>query len=126
MSHVAQLVVNEPADVDQDELARVFFRMNPEKAEETFHGLIQSLTDHLAMSDHHLQANNLPELADTMSLVELISGRLCMTTLSQVATDVIQCCECRDYVALSATQARLIRVGECALREIWDLKRDYI
>ena len=126
MSQVAKLKMSEQAVVDQDELARVFIRMSPDEAEDTFMGLIKSLTDHLAMAEHHLQSNNLTELADTMSLVELIAGRLCMTALSQVACDVILCCDRQDHVALSATHARLIRVGEGALREIWDLKRSYI
>ncbi len=126
MSQVAKLKMTEQAVVDQDELARVFIRMNPAEAEETFMGLIKSLTDHLAMAEHHLNSQNLPELADTMSLVELIAGRLCMTALCQVAGDVIECCERGDLVALSATHARVIRVGEGALREIWDLKRTYI
>lgn len=126
MSQVAKLILSEQAVVDQDELARIFIRMNPDEAEETFMGLIKSLTDHLAMAEHHLNADNLSELADTMSLVELIAGRLCMTALSQVAGDVVLCCDRGDHVALAATQARLIRVGEGALREIWDLKRTYI
>jgi hypothetical protein len=126
MSQVAKLKMSEQAVVDQDELARVFIRMNPDEAEETFMGLVKSLTDHLTMGEHHLNADNLSELADTMSLVELIAGRLCMTALSQVAGDVVSCCDRGDRVALSATHARLIRVGEGALREIWDLKRTYI
>ncbi|MBO9478945.1 hypothetical protein J7382_15460 [Shimia sp. R11_0] len=126
MSQIAMLKMSEQAVVDQDELARVLIRMDPSEAEETFMGLIKSLTDHLAISEQHLQAYNLSELADTMALVELISGRLCMTSLAQVAEDVMHCCDRNDGVALSATHARLIRIGECALREIWDLKRDYI
>ncbi|MBO9402238.1 hypothetical protein J7412_15550 [Shimia sp. R9_3] len=100
--------------------------MDPKEAEETFMGLIKSLTDHLAMAEQQYQAENFAELAETMTLVELIAGRLCMTALTHIAEDVIACCERRDTVALSATYARLIRVGECALREIWDLKRSYI
>ncbi|GAA6181546.1 MULTISPECIES: hypothetical protein [unclassified Shimia] len=126
MSQIAKLKMSEHAVVDQDELTRIFIRMDPKEAEETFMGLIKSLTDHLAMAGNHLRSNNISELADTMALVELISGRLCMTALAQVAEDVMECCDRNDAVALSATHARLIRVGESALREIWDLKRDYI
>jgi hypothetical protein len=88
--------------------------------------LIKSLTEPLAVAEKQYVTDDLAELADTMSLVELISGRLCMTALSRGAGDVITCCERHDSVALSATYARLIRIGECALREIWDLKRSYI
>lgn len=126
MSYIATLKMTEQSVVDQDELARIFVRMDPAEAEETFMGLIKSLTDHLAMAEKHLRAQNLSELADTMALVELISGRLCMPLLSQVAEDVMECCDRGDLVALGSTHARLLRVGEGALREIWDLKRSYI
>jgi hypothetical protein len=126
MNQIATLKMSEQPVVDQDELARVLVRMDPNDAEDTFMSLIKSLTDHLAVAEKQYVTDDLAELADTMSLVELISGRLCMTALSRVAVDVIACCERHDSVALSATYARLIRIGECALREIWDLKRSYI
>ncbi|MBO9474596.1 hypothetical protein J7413_13680 [Shimia sp. R10_1] len=126
MNQIATLKMSEQAVVDHDELTRVLIRLDQNDVEETFMSLIKSLTDHLAMAERHYNADDLTELAETMTLVELIAGRLCMTALSRVAVDVIACCERHDSVALAATYARLIRIGECALREIWDLKRSYI
>ncbi len=126
MNQIATLKMSEQAVVDQDELTRVLIRMDPQEAEETFMGLVKSLTDNLSLAEHQYKAETLEDLAETMALVELISGRLCMTALTRVAEDVIACCERRDAVALSATYARVLRVGESALREIWDLKRSYI
>ncbi len=125
MSHVARLKVTEQAVVDQDELMRVLVRMDPDQADEAFQGLIKSLTDHLSVAEGHLRAQTYDQLADTMMLVEVIAGRLCMTALKQVARDVIICCTQGEPVALAATHARLLRVGESALREIWELKRAY-
>lgn len=125
MSQVARLMVSEQAVVDQDELMRVLVRMDPEQAHEAFQGLIKSLTDHLAVAEGQLRDRAHDQLADTMMLVEVLAGRLCMTTLKQVARDVITCCKREEPVALTSTHARLLRVGESALREIWELKRAY-
>ncbi len=51
-----------------------------------------------------------------------ISEQIGMTLLAQVALDVTRCIDAGDRIALAATMARLLRIGERSLSEIWDLQ----
>jgi hypothetical protein len=45
-----------------------------------------------------------------------------MHTLSRVADDVTKCIDAGDQVAIAATLARLLRIGERSLTAIWDMQ----
>ena len=45
-----------------------------------------------------------------------------MLVLARVAEDVIETIDARDLPAVSATLARLLRIGERSLTAIWDLQ----
>ena len=51
-----------------------------------------------------------------------ISEQIGMQLLADVARDVTSCIDSGEGTALSATLARLLRIGESSLSEIWDLQ----
>ena len=61
-------------------------------------------------------------LGDCAGAIATVAARIGMTRLARVAGDVGRCCETHDLAALAATHCRMIRLGECSLREIWDLQ----
>lgn len=50
-----------------------------------------------------------------------IAGQIGLTSLEQVAMDVSKVAISGDHVALSATLARMVRLGENSLMTAWDI-----
>lgn len=50
-----------------------------------------------------------------------IADQIGMHAVARVARDVTECLDAADSIALSATLARLIRVGDRSLNALWDL-----
>ena len=68
-------------------------------------------------------ADSHPELAQQIATdrrVIAISDQIGMRMLSRVASDVTQAIDSTDVVAIAATLARLLRIGESSLTAIWD------
>jgi len=65
-------------------------------------------------------ANN-GQLARYIDTLQNSADRIGMSTLARVAGDVRTCIESGDHVALSATLARLHRVGDRSIHAIFDL-----
>lgn len=121
MTQVATLRLSEEAVVDQDELTRIFIKMEYSKAEE----IISSAIDELSRSLTHAERlNQNAETAKLLVVVQAIAdlaALLGMAGLAQVSRDVAKCCDQNNRVAVSATVARLLRVGKGSLKEIWEL-----
>lgn len=54
--------------------------------------------------------------------IQPIATEIGMPLLGQVTRDVCACIESGDAIALGATLARLLRVGERSLYAVWDLQ----
>lgn len=82
-----------------------------------------------AVEDIALRLERINELGDLRHLREMrkctrslvsIADQIGLDTLTMVADDVLCCIDEDDAVALSATWARLMRIGQQSLNEIWE------
>ena len=51
-----------------------------------------------------------------------IAEQIGMVSLSEAAYDVIDCANAGDKVALAATRARMMRIGDRSLTDVWDVQ----
>lgn len=51
-----------------------------------------------------------------------IAEQIGMVSLSEAAHDVIDCADTGDRVALAATRARMMRIGDRSLTDVWDVQ----
>ena len=120
MSKIAPLGVVEPIRVDAGRIQNIVTELGEVAAE----GVIQMALEQMATSVEGLldsarrgddaaivtQAERLSRLAWQVGLV----------SLAGVAVDVGSCAERQDRTALAATSARLHRIGNRSLTEIWE------
>ena len=121
MSKIAVLTVDEPVRIDLRRLEQIIGELGEATAVQIIGTALEQLAlaltrtvaaveriDHVGVVTH---AEQLARLAWKVGLV----------TLAAVAVDVGSCAERRDRAGLAATSARLQRIGNRSLTEIWEV-----
>lgn len=122
VKNVTVLAQNESAWVDQARLAMLQAHLGSRGAEELLCRNIRELGDLLArMNDAFVQSNH-AEIQYGVADMLRICDQIGLTGLGLVATDVGHCANSGDSVALAATMARLMRIGDRSLSELCELQ----
>lgn len=123
MAKIARLSVDEPVNIDMNRLEEIVSELGESNASDVIGAALEQLA--LAL-DRTLTAIERGELARAVTHAERLSRlswQVGLVTLAAVAVDVGRCAEQRDLGALAATGARLNRIGNRSLTEIWDPPR---
>ena len=122
MKHVLKLRISETVHVDQDKLGALYTQLGEASAEDVVCRAMEELALRLSHCSrlHDVQAWD--ELRKCTRSLIAISEQIGMLVLARVAEDVIETIDARDLPAVSATLARLLRIGERSLTAIWDLQ----
>ena len=120
MADLKVLAMQEPVRVDARRLGEIV----DELGETAAHNIICAALEQLAQAMADLrEAAMQGDMALLLSRAELLSRlawQVGLTSLASVAVDVAGCAERRDETGLAATLARLMRIGNRSLTEIWD------
>lgn len=122
MSTVTQIQLNESVQVNYARLNALYGEMDPTNAEDVVCRAMEELALRMGHCDRLYRKGQLNELKRSAKSLIGIADQIGMDVLSQVASDVVQCAEARDQVAIAATLGRLMRIGEGSLTAIWDLQ----
>ncbi|WP_353473742.1 hypothetical protein PVT71_06765 [Salipiger sp. H15] len=122
VAQIAVLAPFEKAGLDPEVLEAIFVRLGPAEAEDALCRAMEELAYRLGALDRvHAQGHWAETRRHARELGE-IAACLGMRSVARISTDVLSCLEDGDRVALSATVARLGRVGERSLYAIWDME----
>lgn len=118
---ITALRVTETARLDAESIRALGCQLGPHAAEEMICRALEDLARRLGQCDRAFQNRDLDGLRRASRALGAVAGQIGMVGLVRVAGDVRLCIEDGDQVALAATTARLIRVGEASLTSIWDI-----
>lgn len=120
MANLTVLAVQEPVRVDARRLGEIV----DELGETAAHNIICAALEQLAQAMAELRAAAMDgDMAQLLARAEELSRlawQVGLSSLAAVAIDVAGCAERRDQTGLAATLARLMRIGNRSLTEIWD------
>lgn len=122
MSKVAQLRFSETAHVDEDELTRLYIKMDYRQAERLIIEAIDTLSQGLGEVEAAYAIDSERALMAACRKVAKSAQRLGLNRLATVARDARIALHHQDQHAAHATLARLMRLGEPSLRELWHIK----
>ena len=120
MVNLMVLTMQEPVQVDARRLGEIVDELGETAAHNVICVALEQLAQ--ALSDARLAAmtGDMAELAARSEMLSRLAWQVGLTSLAGVAVDVAACAERQDGIALAATLARLIRIGNRSLTEIWD------
>ncbi|TCL07985.1 hypothetical protein BXY66_0016 [Shimia isoporae] len=122
MTHVTRLHFNEAVHVNEDELTRLYIKMDFRQAERLIIEAIDTLSQGLADAETAYGNDEERHLMAACRKIAKSAQRLGLDTLATVARDVRIAMHQQDRHASHATLARLMRLGEPSLRELWHIK----
>lgn len=122
VEQVAVLSPCEKAGLDPERLEQLFARLGPQEGENVVCRAMEELACRLGHADRLFTQGDWPEMRKCTRSLGRIAEQIGMCGLSRISHDVVQCIDDGDGVALSATLARMVRMGESSLYALWDLQ----
>lgn len=113
---------NETVWLDADRLALLCQQRGPDAAEDMVCRALEQLANRLGRTEACYRSGRMQDMRKSARSLIAMSDQIGMRHLARVASDVTACLDAGDAVAVGATLARLLRVGERSLCDIWDLQ----
>lgn len=120
LEHVTLLRQDETVRLDPARVHDLFLQLGDRAAEDLVCRGLEEMAARLAHVERCHRRGRVEEMRRTARGLATVSDQLGMTLLGRVARSVIACSGDGDDVALSATLARLLRIGERSLAKFWD------
>ena len=119
---IQSLKLQEHVELDKDRLAEIIGRLGPRGADEVISRTMEELAVQLAKIHKAARRDNLESLGNAARKIAEFSAHIGMPALSNAALNVANISGFNNGVALMATVARLERIGEASLLQVWDLQ----
>ena len=113
---------NEMIRMDPDRLEELYLQLGEAGAENVVCRALEELAARLSHTERCYREERQKDMRKSARSLVAISDQIGMSLLARVAQDVTTCIDDGDQIALAATIARLLRIGERSLTEIWDLQ----
>lgn len=114
------LAMHEAVLVDTQRLGEIVDELGETAAQNIICAALEQLAAALADTREAAMAGDTARLAERAEMLSRLAWQVGLTSLAGVAIDVVACAERRDATGLAATLARLMRIGNRSLTEIWD------
>lgn len=112
----------EPAQLDQDQLGALYAQLGAVGADDVVRRAMEELALRMSHLDTQYRQAERADLRKGARSLIAIAEQIGMTQLARVAGDVAQTIDQNDDVALAATFARLLRLGETSLTALWEMQ----
>lgn len=124
VEQVTLLEQREAVRLDSGRLEQLYLQLGEAGAEDVVCRALEELAVRLSHTERCHREDRMQDMRKSARSLIAIAEQIGMGALAKVARDVTQCIDADDRVALAATLARLLRIGDRSLSEIWDMQ-DY-
>lgn len=120
MSKIAILSMNDAIRIDLQRLEQIVRELGEDCAAQVIGAALEELARALRRTVLAAQERDLGAVVNHADQLSRLAWQVGLVTLAGVAIDVGACAERRDATALASTVARLERIGNRSLTQIWD------
>ncbi|KEO51166.1 hypothetical protein [Thioclava pacifica] len=121
MAQVSRLRCDEAMALDPARLVVLYAELGQDAAERVISAAMEDLAGHLNMLEDAATIGHRTRLRRTIAEICVLAEQVGLTSMVRVARHLAQCVEQDDPIAQSAVMARLGRIAERSLTEVWDL-----
>nr|WP_247651117.1 hypothetical protein [Roseovarius autotrophicus] len=107
--------------LDADRLETLYRQLGVRGAEDVVCRALEEIATRLAQAERDYRAARVSEMRKGCRSLIAMADQVGMSLLARVAGDVTGCIDADDGIALAATFARLLRIADRSLCEIWDM-----
>ncbi|MHA6347450.1 hypothetical protein [Roseivivax sp. CAU 1761] len=120
MTYVTITARDEAVRLDYDRIDDLLGGADPRDGEEAVCRALERAAVHLAEADRAARGQDWPALHGALTRLSGSAETMGMRMLARVALIAREALETADGVAVAATMARLLRLGERSLFAVWD------
>ena len=120
MGNLAVLALDEAVRLDAGRMGEIVDELGELAAQNVIGVALEQLAQALATARGAAMGGDMAALVAQADLLSRLAWQMGLVSLAGVAVDVGTCADRRDATALGATLARLMRVGNRSLTQIWD------
>ena len=121
MTIVTMMERKESVEIDQAQFLEQFNRQADRDRHDLIFDVVEDIARILGRAEAQYMKSNYDELRDSLNKITNLGRQFGFGNLSRVAQDVMICVDANDFVSVSSTFQRLLRVGEQSLFAIWDM-----
>lgn len=121
VDEVTALQQKERVRLDADRLETLYRQLGERGAEDVVCRALEEIAARIAQAEHDFRAARFVEMRKGCRSLIAMADQIGMAMLARVADDVTGCIDAGDGIALAATFARLRRIADRSLCEIWDM-----
>lgn len=116
------LVLDEVIRMDSDSLTDLYVELGEAGAEDVICRAMEELAVRLGHAERMYREGEIELLRKSVRSMAAIADQIGLHLLARVARDVTATIDNADTIALAATLARLLRIGDRSLTAIWDTR----
>ncbi|RJL06063.1 hypothetical protein [Paracoccus siganidrum] len=120
MAQITALAVSETVRVDARRVGDIVNELGETAAQNVIGLALEQLASALTATDQAIKHDDLAAAVGHADRLARLAWQIGLLSLAGVAMDLGGCAERRDLASLAAVRARLMRVGNRSLTEIWD------
>lgn len=121
MTIVTMMERKESVEIDQAQFLEQFNLQADRDRHDLIFDVVEDIARILGRAEAQYMKSNYDELRDSLNKITNLGRQFGFRNLSRVAQDVMICVDANDFVSVSSTFQRLLRVGEQSLFAIWDM-----
>ena len=121
MTIVTMMERKESVEIDQAQFLEQFNLRADRDRHDLIFDVVEDIAQILGRAEAQYMKSNYDELRDSLNKITNLGRQFGFGHLSRVAQDVMICVDANDFVSVSSTFQRLLRVGEQSLFAIWDM-----
>ena len=121
MTIVTMMERKESVEIDQAQFLEQFNLQADRDRHDLIFDVVEDIAQILGRAEARYMKSNYDELRDSLNKITNLGRQFGFGHLSRVAKDVMICVDANDFVSVSSTFQRLLRVGEQSLFAIWDM-----
>lgn len=122
LEQVTLLRQDEAVRLDSTRIVELVAQLGESGAEDVICRALEELAARLSHTERCHREGCTDDMRRSARSLIAISEQIGMQGLAQVAGDVTHCIDRGDRIALAATLARLLRIGERSLGEMWNIQ----
>jgi hypothetical protein len=122
LTDLSYVVPDETVRLEAGVLGELYLELGEAAARDVVNRAMEDLTKRLQDAGVLYRTADFLGLRKTVRAMVAVAEQVGMRSLARRAGDVVECIDVGDPVALAATLARLLRVGERSLNAVWNLR----
>jgi len=121
VAQVSRFTCDEASALDPARIVVLYAQLGQVAAEHVISTTMEDIAQHLVAIEKSAKAHQWAKMIADLELMIALAEQIGLSSMVLVAQDLQSCIDANDHIAQAAVLARLMRLADRSLTEVWDL-----